>query len=290
MTIGQYESLWQNPFSNIMSFGVRYLQRLTPLGFEDVKNVNFVKIIPNIGVIKIGYDTLTNYITDYDNYKLLFLFRGVDRHSPRIPQKVDLSKLFGFGNYSQFFDDPTYVIQGEFKMNYPITGTIKTDKHDDVLDNTSSNLFRPSYAFTYSQNDFIDNGTTNLPSYYSSVDSDTFNTDGSLNWTINNIDGEIFWGNLGTGFNCVGTNIVESTSVSDGQVLSVSSNNNCNGNPTSYITNSMTKVFINFNPQITSQGLLVLYEQLADNRCTQYRNVLGYQGDEIVDGAVIYEK
>ena len=284
MTIGQYESL-ANPFSNIMSFGVRYLQRFTPPGQESIKNVQFVKIIPNIGVIDASYNTLTNYITDYDNYKLLFLFRGVDAHSPRIPQKVDLSKLFGFGNYSQFFDDPTYVIQGEFKMNYPITGTIKTDKHDDVLDNTSSNLFRPSYTFTYSQNDFIDNGTTNLPSYYSSVDSDTFNTDGTLNWNGTNIDGNIFWPNLNDSANIVGTSIVESLSVSDGQVLSVSSNSNCNANPTSYIANSMTKVFINSNSQITSEGILVLYEQLADNRCAQYRNVLGYQGDEIVDGA-----
>ena len=283
MTIGQYVNL-ANPSSNMMSFGVRYLQKL---GNQSLRNIQFVRVIPNIGVIDQGENSLSNYITDYNDYNLVFLFRGVDTHSPRIPQKVDLSKIFGFA-YDQFFDDPTYVIQGNFKMNYPITGTIKTDRHDDVLDNISSNLFRPSYAFEYSQTDFIGNGTTNLPSYYSSVDSTSFNSDGTLNWIGTNINN--FWnGYLWTGSNIVGQNIVNGLTVSDGSVLSIVSDLNCNQNSSSYNVNSMTKVFKTVETELVSYGggpeIFSLFKQQVDNRCSTNRNVLGYQGNEVVDGA-----
>ena len=53
----------------------------------------------------------------------------------------------------------------------------QTDKVSIQLTlNNTSNLFKPSYAFTYTQNDYITTGNTTLPSYYSSVDSNLFNS------------------------------------------------------------------------------------------------------------------
>ena len=293
MTIGQYVGL-ANPNSDSLSFGVRYLQRL---GVETLRRIPFIRTKPNkaTGVVDAGFNTLMSYITDYDEYKLVLIQRGIDTHSPRIPQKIDLSRIFGY----DYNASPTpLIVEGEFKMNYPITGTIYSDRHDETLNNTS-NLFKPSYAFTYTQNDYITTGSTTLPSYYSSVSSDLFNSQtGGLDWNginINIITNSIIfspWNIIGNpSDNQFGTDILNNITNSNGQdVLTVNSNfNNCSINSSSYNVNTFTKVFT--NPQeytVLNEGELVemdFYTALKDNRCANNKNVLGYQGNEVVDGA-----
>ena len=304
MTIGQYATL-ANTDSDELSFGVRYLQRIIPPSGPTVLDIPIVRII-RFGTGVVGYDTndsgygykyLTDYITDYDEYKIVFLQRGIDAHSPRIPQQIDLSRIFGFSDYNS-----NLIVSGEFKMNYPITGTIYSDKHNEILNNTS-NLFKPSYAFTYTQNDYITNGNTTLPSYYSSVDSNLFNAStGKLNYNGNNINGNpydfIGFDNNGVSTNQVGINILNNITVNNGNVLTVESNYDCiatiGSNPQSYHANSLTKIFtysqtlyVNYNTSTDSPGYesFPFLGELIDNRCPSIRNVLGYQGNEIVDGA-----
>jgi hypothetical protein len=286
MTIGQYVTL-ANPNSNELSLGVRYLQRI---GDASILKVPFLRTIPNkgTGVINAGYSTLLSYINDYDEYKLVFIQRGIDAHSPRIPQKIDLSRIFGY-NYGT--SPIPLLVEGELKMNYPVTGTIYSDKHNQILNNTS-NLFKSSYAFTYNQNDYITTGNTTLTSYYSSVDSDTFNsTDGSIAG-----NGDLFWNNdpwffIGPELNNVGTNIISDITVLNGQVLTIESNSDCTYNTNSWGVNTFTKVFTQPTTLTIQYGAVGEYEDFSfyqtqkDNRCTGVKNILGYQGNEVVDGA-----
>ena len=296
MTIAQYVEL-ANPNSPELSFGVRYLQRITPPSGASVLNVPFLRIIPGsaTGVINAGYNRLTGYVNDYDEYKLVFIQRGVDTHSPRIPQKIDLSRIFG---YDYNASSSPLIVEGEFKMNYPITGTIYSDRHDNTLNNTS-NLFKPSYTFTYSQNDYITTGSTTLPSYYSSVDSNMFLSTGGLNWNGGNInynsaEYDTPWDIIGDpSMNHVGSGILNNITVSNEQVLSVNASNTniCNETPFNYNVNTFTKVFTSPNNFLISYGApneyntFTFYTGQKDNRCSGVENVLGYQGNEIVDGA-----
>ena len=294
MTIAQYVAL-ANPNSHELSFGVRYLQRITPSNLPNILNVPFIRIKPGsaTGVIRAGSNTLRNYVDDYDEYKLVFIQRGVDTHSPRIPQKIDLSRIFGY----DYGTSPTpLIVEGEFKMNYPITGTFYSDRHDEILNNTS-NLFKPSYAFTYTQNDYITTGSTVLPSYYSSVDSNLFiATTGGLNWIYNiNINVNNPWQFIGNpSDNQFGTNILDKITVSNEQVLTVNASNGniCIETNSNYNVNTFTKVFTEleyYGAQTSTDPIEIttfsFYTKQKDNRCTGVKNVLGYQGDEIVDGA-----
>jgi hypothetical protein len=296
MTIGQYASL-ANSNSPELSFGVRYLQKIIPSSGQSVLKIPMIRTLGGNQASNVVYGNeptniyLNNYITDYDEYKIVLLQRGIDAHSPRIPQEIDLSRIFGFPTYNSGL-----VISGEFKMNYPITGTIYSDKHNGISNNTS-NLFKPSYAFTYTQNDYITTGNTTLPSYYSSVDSDTFN---STNGQLSN-DSSLYWNQnpgefIATSNNNVGTNIITDITVPNGQVLTVNSNNVCNEpsvttsspnsfNPPSYHVNSLTKIFTSPQTILTPNGLYLFYTKQVDNRCASNRNVLGYQGNEVVDGS-----
>ena len=284
MTIGQYVTL-VNPNSNELSLGVRYLQRI---GDASILKVPFLRIIPTkgTGVINAGYSTLLDYIDDYDEYKLVFIQRGVDAHSPRIPQKIDLSRIFGFPSYD---NNNNLIVSGQFKMNYPITGTIYSDRHDETLNNTS-NLFKPSYAFTYTQNDYITNGNTTLPSYYSSVDANLFNaTFGTFNYNGNNINNP--WDFItadDTTTNRVGLHILNNITVPNGQVLTIESNSDCTYNINSWDVNTLTKVFTQPTTLTIDYGGYTdfsFYQTQKDNRCTGVKNILGYQGNEVVDGA-----
>jgi hypothetical protein len=308
MTIGQYASLALS--GDALSFGSRYLQRITPDIGQTVLDIPTVRTIPEYSTGVVGYDIndnqytrkyLTEYITDYDEYKIVFLQRGIDAHSPRITQEIDLSRIFGFPDYNS-----NLIVSGQFKMNYPITGTIYCDRHDETLNNTS-NLFKPSYAFTYTQNDYVTNGNTTLPSYYSSVDSNLFDSStGELNWNGNNINGNP-WDFIGLTIspeppvNNVGLNMLNNITALNRQVLTVNSDNTCNTpqvnttspdsfSVSSYNVNSFTKIFAtSISTEVSyytaGQRFFQFYRRLVDNRCTSYRNVLGYQGNEIVDGA-----
>ncbi|CAB4129641.1 hypothetical protein UFOVP117_52 [uncultured Caudovirales phage] len=285
MTIGQYVTL-ANPSSDELSFGVRYLQRVN--NTQSYLNIPYIRIMPNkaTGIIDAGFTRLTNFITDYDDYKIVILQRGIDVHSPRIPQKIDLSRIFGFNTYSNNFNN-SLVVEGEFKMNYPITGTIYSDRHNEILDNTS-NLFKQSYTFTYNQNDYVTNGNTRLPSYYSSVDATSFNSsNGQITFAGDNILN--YFDSIEIGLNMFGTNILNNITDPNGQVLTINSNSSCNENDSSYNVNTFTKIFTSPQTYYVPYGVNIddfsFYTAQKDNRCTGVKNVLGYQGNEVIDGA-----
>jgi len=286
MTIGQYVTL-ANPSSDELSFGVRYLQRVN--NTQSYLNIPYIRIMPNkaTGIIEAGSTRLTNFITDYDDYKIVILQRGIDVHSPRIPQKIDLSRIFGFNSYSNNFNN-SLIVEGEFKMNYPITGTIYSDRHNEILDNTS-NLFKQSYAFTYNQNDYVTNGNTTLPSYYSSVDATSFNSsNGQIVFAGDNILN--YFDSIGMGINMFGNNILDNLTTSFSQnVLTINSNNSCSENNSSYKVNTFTKIFTSPQTYYVPYGVgtdnFSFYTAQKDNRCAGVKNVLGYQGNEVIDGA-----
>ena len=144
-----------------------------------------------------------NNSSAYPNLKVVICQRGVDINSPKIKQKIDLSRLFGRLNYGE---NPQYVIEGSYRMNVPIqpnyAGTptsinnVTCKAHYNVNDNGNSTfhpdnnysngIFFPSYVFQYS-NDFIP-FTTNLHLYYSALGTNYNSVDnlpsyyGSTNW------------------------------------------------------------------------------------------------------------
>jgi hypothetical protein len=286
MTISQYVTL-ANPSSDELSFGVRYLQRVN--NTQSYLNIPYIRIMPNkaTGIASAGFTRLTNFITDYDDYKIVILQRGIDVHSPRIPQKIDLSRIFGFNTYSNNFNN-SLIVEGEFKMNYPITGTIYSDRHNEILDNTS-NLFKQSYTFTYNQNDYVTNGNTTLPSYYSSVDATSYNSsNGQILFAGDNILN--YFDSINTGLNMFGNNILDNLTTSFSQnVLTINSNNSCNENDSSYNANTFTKIFTSPQTYYVPYGANIddfsFYTAQKDNRCAGVKNVLGYQGNEVIDGA-----
>lgn len=145
---------------------------------------------PNVGGVsnqKPGSENpsfIWNNSTEYENLIVVICQRGVDINSPKIKQKIDLSRLFGVENYGQ---NPNYIIEGNYKMNIPIQA-VYASPNNNHIDNATcrahynvqsnnefynndfsipSGLFYPSYVFEYS-NDF-QTFTTNLHLYYSAL-------------------------------------------------------------------------------------------------------------------------
>jgi hypothetical protein len=111
------------------------------------------------------------YYQNYENQKIVFLVRGVDPNSTRNEVSYDLSRLFGFN----FGDGP--IITGNFKLNHPINGNIKSYGHTDN-NNLTSDLFYNSFHFRPSQTPGLfgfSSFTTNLHTYYSRLDNSNLN-------------------------------------------------------------------------------------------------------------------
>ena len=124
------------------------------------------------------------YIKDYDQQCVLILNRGVDPNVPRVNIKYDLNILFG----KNLGDDPSLIIEGNYKMNYPIQGKFKNVSHDE--NNLPNNLATDSYSgeklyfdtFNFTPNIGVSgfsSFTSPLFSYYSKLDS----TNESLTYT-----------------------------------------------------------------------------------------------------------
>jgi hypothetical protein len=125
------------------------------------------------------------YYKSYQKQKVIFLVRGVDPNSSRTKVRYDLSRLFGYN-----FDDlnhPEMIVQGNnYKLNYPIQGTINCVNHI-TTSNITSNFYFDSFRFrpsitpppptvlpplqplpeTFGFSSF----TSNLHTFYSSLDS-----------------------------------------------------------------------------------------------------------------------
>ena len=117
-------------------------------------------------------------LDDYANQGIIFMVRGVDPNTSRRQHSYDLSILFG-----QPLGTPGYTVTGQYKMNWPIQGSFKSVSHTDMVADTTAidlangtgqNLYYDSFHFQPA----IGSGgfssfTSNLPSYYSSLDTTT---------------------------------------------------------------------------------------------------------------------
>lgn len=116
------------------------------------------------------------YLKDYDQQCVLILNRGVDPNAPRINIRYDLNILFG----KNLGSDPSLIIEGNYKMNYPIQGKFKNVSHDK--NNLPTNLSTDSYSgeklyfntFNFTPNIGVSgfsSFTSSLFSYYSKLDN-----------------------------------------------------------------------------------------------------------------------
>ena len=119
-----------------------------------------------------------DYLKDPDQQCVLILNRGVDPNVPRVKIKYDLNILFG----KNLGSDPSLIIEGNYKMNYPIQGKLKNVSHDE--NNLANNLSTDSYSgekLYFNTFNFVPNigasgftsFTSTLFSYYSSLDNNS---------------------------------------------------------------------------------------------------------------------
>jgi hypothetical protein len=120
-----------------------------------------------------------DYYKSIESQKIIFLVRGVDPNSSRTKVRYDLSRLFGYN-----FNNPTTIVEGDnFKLNYPIQGSLNCVNHIGGVGVNNLNVdyyydsfhFEPSLtpppipntAATFGFSSF----TSNLQSYYSNLDT-----------------------------------------------------------------------------------------------------------------------
>jgi hypothetical protein len=149
-------------------------------------------------------EEIQELIPEIDNYVILILMRGVDVHSPRVKQRIDLTQVLK-PSYSLTlkpnddgtlpnipYTSTTMYVEGYYKMNVPLQPNNYLNKacvrHNQIQNNNSSDqfggdIFFNSYAFSYlpqpSQGNVQFIGrykqfNTTLPYYYSSLDILTF--------------------------------------------------------------------------------------------------------------------
>ena len=125
-----------------------------------------------------------NYYKSINKQKVIFLVRGVDPNSSRTKVQYDLSRLFGYN-----FNNPSTIVTGdEYKLNYPIQGTLNCENHISGVgvNNLNVNYYYDSFRFEPSLtapapppppgfNPTVTFGfssfTSNLQSYYSNLDT-----------------------------------------------------------------------------------------------------------------------
>lgn len=179
MTLNEYATLTGNTLSN--SLPSRFI-------FNSMRfyQIDRKKLPPNYGVWT-NYDLnndplLLDYTTVYNNFlnqRIVFLVRGVDPNSTRSNCKYDLSKLFGYNSWNQIIVESGVNGAPKYKLNIPIQGGYKNVEHTlsnstDLSFYSNTNLYYDSYHFvpapSVNQAGFTA-FTSNLPSYYSSVDN-----------------------------------------------------------------------------------------------------------------------
>jgi hypothetical protein len=136
-----------------------------------LENTTYINYIKCDGCVTQTTLTPINNYNNYLNQGVIFLVRGVDPNSTRTNCEYDLSKLFGFNTWGN------KIINGSFKLNIPIQGSLKNVKHDNIITNNDTDsysnekLFYPSYHLLPGTE--MSGFTTNLPSYYSNLDNTT---------------------------------------------------------------------------------------------------------------------
>jgi len=303
MTIGDFASIAPAD-ANEFSYGVRYLQRLNGIDIG-YRNLRYYRL--DLGESEYpcyscwyGYQgSAVKYagesplfdenniegsaIKNYDDYGIVILMRGVDPNSPRIPQQIDLSRIFGVDDYQW---NSNYVVSGNFKMNIPIQSTNDSMRPASHLVNTNTNVldknvFFQSYSFNYNQ--FDNDGETLLPAYYSDID------DGGINVT--------YLPGTNTVFDDGGTSNVYTQTIAG--ELYIDSSDICSNsitNPLNNYVNAFTRYFalpyypsgyhaLNCGDAIGAKCFYNMYP----NTCPDNggRNITGYYGGENVAGASI---
>ena len=168
-----------NSFNNrFLSNDMRFYRVTQPQVDVQIGGVNFGKVL--------NWSPINRFFSPVDYYKsmeqqrVIFLVRGVDPNSTRTKARYDLSRLFGFN-----FANASTIVEGDnFKLNYPIQGTLNCVNHN-VPDNLVADYYYDSFHFQPSLTppDVVIPGiqpilkfgfssfTTNLPSYYSNLDT-----------------------------------------------------------------------------------------------------------------------
>ena len=143
------------------------------------------------GVVNLTYNNVITTMTDHQNYEICIFVRGVDPHTAKQPTiQYDLSRIFG-KSYGQ---GP--IISGSYYLNRPIqptTGTGYKPLSHNTANNTTPNLYFPSFTFTITPPSVNPNNytgfTSNYPYYYLS-------TDDSISTTYNPYPGQWQTNNL----------------------------------------------------------------------------------------------
>jgi hypothetical protein len=183
MTLNEYSTLTGNTLSDSLpsrfifnSMRFYKLERTEPI--PGIYSANFVNFDINGNPLQLDYNqTYTNFL----NQRIVFLVRGVDPNTTRSDCKYDLSKLFGFNTWNQVVVESGVGGAPKYKLNIPIQGGYKNVRHSiggsTVTDTYSGiDLYYESYHFkpeSVQANAGFTGFTSNLPSYYSSLDGNS---------------------------------------------------------------------------------------------------------------------
>ena len=118
-------------------------------------------------VFTLTYPNIIQKMNNYKNYEICIFVRGVDPHTVKQPEiQYDLSNIFG----KSLGTGP--IVSGSYYLNYPIQSTgIKPIQHDTV-NNSTANLYFPSFTFTPNASSWTA-FTSNYPYYYLNTDDNS---------------------------------------------------------------------------------------------------------------------
>jgi hypothetical protein len=154
-----------NPSSSNLSLNKRYLYNNMTFTFLSADNCAQ-------SLSPLYYNPLSMFI-DADEQVIVIMVRGVDPYSSRCQNSYDLSLLFGYT-----MGTAGKTVTGQYKLNHPIQGGVKSVRHTmtnvtSIDAATSEYLYYESFHFQPALSGFasFSSFTSNLPSYYSSLDN-----------------------------------------------------------------------------------------------------------------------
>lgn len=192
MTLNEYSTLTGSTLNG--SLPKRFI--FNSMRFYKIKRYEFLSAPPTYAGNWINYDgngnpLLVGYNTAYKNFleqRIVFLVRGVDPNSTRSDCQYDLSKLFGYSSWGGVIVKSGVNGAPKYKLNIPIQGGYKNVQHNltnynNVNVYSGIKLYHNSYHFLPAPPTNpagFTAFTSNLPSYYSNLDTTT-NTFGFIN-------------------------------------------------------------------------------------------------------------
>jgi hypothetical protein len=142
-----------------------------------------IGLAPNPGFDASSSSNIQTPLFYYDGAQslgIIILQRGVDPHSPKVQQEIDLSRIFGWANYGQ----AGLTITGEFNLNIPIqssSSSLKLPRHNQFTTNNATD-FGSSIFFqgTFDVQGTFSSYTSNLLRYYSRLGENGNSTTASV--------------------------------------------------------------------------------------------------------------